>query len=67
MNPLAGGIAVEAARREAHSALPHAPVAERPPPRPGRSRRLLARAFRSLADRIEPPGGTEQPLRPCAR
>lgn len=66
MNPLTGPIAAEAARREVRSALPHAPVAERTPRRPGRSRQLLAQAFRSLADRIEPPSATERPLRPCA-
>ena len=66
MNPLTGPIAVEAARREVRSALPHVPGLERTPRRPGRSRRLLAHAFRSMADRIEPSAATELPLTPCA-
>ena len=66
MNLPAGPIAVEAARREVLSALPHAPAVERTQRPHGRSRGLLAQAFRSLADRLEPPCAPERPLRPCA-
>lgn len=72
MIPMDGPFATAASRQLVHSALPDAPVVDDgtppgPPAPPARSRRLLARALRSLADRIDPRAHTEPPASPCAR
>ena len=73
MIPMDGPFATAASRRLVHSALPNAPVVDdEPPPTgppapPARSRRLLARALRSLADRLDPRTCAEAPPAPYAR
>jgi hypothetical protein len=49
---------------EAGSALPDAPVVDEAPRRPRRSRQLVARTLRSVADWLEPPRRVEPALRP---
>ncbi len=65
MFPVAGPMIVEVTKRHAGSALPDAPQIPEEPRPPGRSRHTLARALRSLADRLEPPRCTaDHALRP---
>jgi hypothetical protein len=68
MIPMDGPFVASATRHLAHSALPNAPVVDdepppAPPAPPARPRRLLARALRSLADRLDPRDRAECPAR----
>lgn len=53
--------------REAGSALPTAPVVDETPRRPRRSRQVVARSLRSVADWLEPPRCVEPTLLPHRR
>jgi hypothetical protein len=57
-------LAIRANRAHVQSALPNAPVAREPAPRPARTepaRRATAVLFRRLADLVEP----RRPVEPC--
>ena len=61
MFPIEGQLIVDA-MHEAGSALPNAPVVDETPRRPRRSRQVLARSLRSVADWLEPPRCVEPTL-----
>jgi hypothetical protein len=69
MDPIAAGIAVNAMRKHAYSALPNAPVVPDPPPGDSRVRSSVAAFLRAsarrrvrLADRLDPCAGRAEPL-----